>query len=317
MSSANVQAIHALDEFKAALARFNGDAQGALSATAQEIQRTNDWLAERANYWRNEIMRREATVRQAEAALARCQASGYYDRDGHYHAPDCSAYQSAVLQARVRLREAEAELRNVQQWTRVIQQAIADYQREAQRLATILGNDLSKARALLTNSANILQSYAAVSAPSSAGVRPSPVSSKGANFENWAAENVFRNKRRITVPIELNQHLARIDNEGMGLLKQRSSDNYIDTDGSLWDAKSYSESSTIDRDQLRDYTLMERAGYVIDANGERVPVKSINYLFDSRQAALNNLDFLRGEATVWYVEWQPDGSGIVSLLENQ
>lgn len=317
MSFANVQAIHALDEFRGALARFGSDAQNGLTAAAQEIQRTNDWLAERMNYWRNEVMRRQAAVQQAEAALARCQASGYYDRDGHYHAPDCSAYQAAVLQARVRLREAEAELRNVQQWTRLVQQAIAEYQREAQRLAAILGNDLPKASALLANSANILQSYTTMSAPFPAGVTTSTVSSKGANFENWATENVFRSKRRITLPIELNQHLARIDDEGMGLLKQRSSDNYIDTDGSLWDAKSYSESSAIDRDQLRDYALMERAGYVIDANGERVPVKSINYLFDSRQAALNNLDSLRGEATVWYVEWQPDGSGIVTLLGNQ
>jgi hypothetical protein len=165
MTAANVLAIHALDELKAGLARFGGEAHDALSAAEQKIQRTLDWLQERANHWRNEVRRREEMVRQAEAALARCMASGYYDRDGHYHAPDCSAYENALLQARVRLREAEAELRNVQQWTQHVQQAVAEYQREAQRLAAMLGSDLAKASALLSNSADILRSYVAMSAP--------------------------------------------------------------------------------------------------------------------------------------------------------
>ncbi|MBM3127944.1 MAG: hypothetical protein FJ009_04820 [Chloroflexi bacterium] len=158
MSSANVRAIHALDDFKAALARFGSEAQDALGAAAQEIQRTLDWLAERANHWRNEVRRRAEAVRQAEAALARCQAC---------RPPrDCSAYQNALLQARVRLREAEAELKNVQQWTQLVQHAVAEYQREAQRLAAVLSADLPKASALLGNSADILQSYAAMGAPS-------------------------------------------------------------------------------------------------------------------------------------------------------
>jgi len=65
MSFANVKAINALDEFRGALARFGSDAQNGLTAAAQEIQRTNDWLAERTNFWRNEVMRRQAAVQEA------------------------------------------------------------------------------------------------------------------------------------------------------------------------------------------------------------------------------------------------------------
>ncbi|MCX7840843.1 MAG: hypothetical protein N2559_15520 [Anaerolineae bacterium] len=196
MSVVNVQAIHALDDLRAALVRFASEAQSTLDAAQQEIQRTLDWLTERANYWRNEVTRREALVRQAEAALARCQASAYYDsRTGRSYVPDCSAYQTALLQARVRLREAEAELQNVQQWTRHIQQAIAEYQREAQRLTVFLSNDLPKATTLLTNSANILRSYVATSPPSASIGIPSPLTASTAHgitqqawFRNAMAE---------------------------------------------------------------------------------------------------------------------------------
>ena len=205
MSPANVRAIHALDDFKAALARFGGEAQGALNAAAQEIQRTLDWLAERANHWRNEVRRREEVVRQAEAALARCQASGYRDPQGCYHAPDCSVYQNALLQARVRLREAEAELKNVQQWTQHIQQAIAEYQREAQRLATVLSADLPKASALLVNSANILRSYAAMSAPTSGSVSVPTSTSPVSAAITWSEQRAILQRLDTGQPVSTDE----------------------------------------------------------------------------------------------------------------
>ncbi|PKO21910.1 MAG: hypothetical protein CVU38_12210 [Chloroflexi bacterium HGW-Chloroflexi-1] len=50
MASANVFAIHALEELRGALNRFGGEAQGSLSAAELEIRRTFDWLQERLNH---------------------------------------------------------------------------------------------------------------------------------------------------------------------------------------------------------------------------------------------------------------------------
>ena len=142
-----------------------------MSAAKLEIRRTFDWLQERLNHWQNEVRRRQEQVRQTQAALARCQASGYYDpQTGRQYILDCSAYQNALLQAQVRLREAEAELRTAQEWGRLLQQATTDYQRQAQRLAASLSNDLPKATALLGRKIADLQAYLAVTTPSGAGV---------------------------------------------------------------------------------------------------------------------------------------------------
>jgi hypothetical protein len=108
-------------------------------------------------------------------------------------------------------------------------------------------------------------------------------------------------------------HLARVDEESIGLLRRRVSDAYVDDDGSLWDLKAYSEGSAVDADQLRDYSLMERAGHVYDAQGQRIAIKSVNYLFRNRDAAGANAWRLQGLATPWYV----DETGEVVLLEDQ
>ena len=168
---ANVFAINALEDLRGALNRFGGEAQRSLSAAELEIRRTFDWLQERLNHWQNEVRRRQEQVRQTQAALARCQASGYYDpQTGRQYIPDCSAYQNALLQAQVRLREAEAELRTAQEWGRLLQQATADYQLQAQRLAAALSNDLPKATALLGRKIADLQAYLAVTAAAGVGV---------------------------------------------------------------------------------------------------------------------------------------------------
>jgi hypothetical protein len=167
--SANVLSIQKLEDLRSALGRFGGEAQEALNATAQELQRTFEWLRERQTYWQAEVRRQQEVAERARRALAACQSSGSYDsRTGRTQAPNCSAQENALLQAQVRLREAEAELRNIQDWTRLIQQAAADYQRQAQRLAAMLNNELFKATASLGRSASTLRSYATMSQLASA-----------------------------------------------------------------------------------------------------------------------------------------------------
>lgn len=163
--SANVLSIQALEDLRAAIKRFSSEAQESLNAAALEIRRTQDWLTERRAYWQREVQRRQEILRRVEAALAACRASGYRDaRTGAYYEPPCTAQREAVLQAQVRLRESEAELRNVQEWTRLVQQMAADYQTQARRLAGLLGTDLPKATALLGRKIAALHSYAAMSA---------------------------------------------------------------------------------------------------------------------------------------------------------
>jgi hypothetical protein len=167
-ASANVQSIQSLDDLRRALGRFQGQAQEALDAAEQEIRRTLDWLQERHNHWLNEVHRRQEVVRQAQAALARCQASGSYDKNGYYHAPNCSAYERALREAQTRLREAEAELANVRHWLTQVQEAVAAYHLQARRLEIVATTRAEKAKAFLGQALLDLERYMAVALPAAA-----------------------------------------------------------------------------------------------------------------------------------------------------
>lgn len=192
--SVNVLAIHALEELKGALARFGGEAREALEAAEREIRRTLEWLEERHAHWQREVRRRQEDVRRAQAALERCRASARYDpQTGRHHVLDCSRYERVLREAQSRLREAEAELKNVREWSRQVQQAVVDYQRQAQRLATILNDDLPKATALLGRKSAHLHRYTMMTAPSGGegaiqGERPSVSNSDSEPGISWAEQ---------------------------------------------------------------------------------------------------------------------------------
>lgn len=178
--AANVLSIPALQELKDALARFGGEARDALQAADLELQHARDWLTERVQHWRNEVRRWQQVLAEAKAALARCKASGMRDpKTGAYREPPCTAQWEAVRAAEAGLRAAEAELRTAQHWQRAVEQAGADYEREARRLRALLEHDGPRARALLENKITTLHSYVLLHAPAAATAPPTPSSTAG------------------------------------------------------------------------------------------------------------------------------------------
>jgi len=207
-ASAHVQSIQALDDLKGALGCFRGEAQEALGAAEQEIRRTQDWLQERLNYWQNEVNRRQEEVRRAAAALARCQASGYTDREGRYHAPDCTAYEHTLQQAQRRLQEAEMELVNVRRWLAQVHQAAADYQVQARRLRELTTTQTEKAQAFLGQAVVDLERYLAV-APLSVSVIGTPPSiQSGASVSARQLEITWAERRAILERVDAGQTIT-------------------------------------------------------------------------------------------------------------
>lgn len=136
-------------------------------------------------------------------------------------------------------------------------------------------------------------------------------SSAGSLFERWVHKYVFDKqigapRTRLRVRNADNPHLAE------PLWQDRVSDVYYQPDGSVWDAKIYQSGSEIDVAQLDDYRKMEEAGFVINADGQRQRVSSINYIFSDRAAAEANKTTLhvQGGAEAWFI----DDKGILRHL---
>ena len=135
-------------------------------------------------------------------------------------------------------------------------------------------------------------------------------SSAGSLFERWVNKHVFGQqsgapRTRLRVRTADNPHLEP-------LWQDRVSDVYYQPDGSVWDAKIYQSGSEIDVAQLDDYRKMEEAGFVINGDGQRQKINSINYIFSDHAAAEANKATLhvQGGAEAWFI----DDNGILQHL---
>jgi len=158
-SSLEIQNVQTLSDLRSALARFSGDIEQALQTEEKQIEKTLEWLGERIRFWQREVERAQQAVRQAQADLRRCEASGYTDKDGNYHRPSCSHEIAALHNAERHLQTCRENLENARTWLSKVSQAVDAYHKDAHRLATVAGQHSEKARGRLDG---LYQKYEAV-----------------------------------------------------------------------------------------------------------------------------------------------------------
>ena len=149
--SLEIHDIQTLSDLHAALGRFSTDVQQGLRVAEGSIRETLEWLEGRIRHWQREVERAHQMVQQAQADLSRCQASGYVDRDGHYHQPDCSRQRAALQAAQEHLRLCQENLQTAQTWRSKVNGAVDAYHREARRLEQTARHHTERAQAELTS----------------------------------------------------------------------------------------------------------------------------------------------------------------------
>lgn len=181
-SSVNVGAISALEEMRASLLRFQSEAGSAVRNAQPEITAALNGLQERLHYWQHQLRARQDALAQARDALARCLSL----RGPNGERADCSGPSAAVRQAERRVQEAQEAIRIAQSHIKRVEEAHANFQRQAQRFyAMLTSHELPKATALLSRSIDILQSYTSSGGRSgsiAASIPAAAASSHGADF---------------------------------------------------------------------------------------------------------------------------------------
>lgn len=138
-------------------------------------------------------------------------------------------------------------------------------------------------------------------------------SARGSAFEQWCNENLMDNRaERLRVPNELNEKL--------GLTAQnRQSDDYWIRDNAVWDMKCGYVQGEIKHPQLSDYQKMLDAGQVTavkDGSEQIRQIESVNYLFDTREGALNNQELIESTGSERIFIWYLDAENHPQLLSN-
>ena len=238
----------------------------------------------------------ENNLRSAQRNLKRCIDNSQEQNNRH----SCFQQEQQLVIARKNLKRAQEELRNVIRWKICLVEVINKYKNTSKKLQTVVENETPKARALIHAKRRTIQAYLD-------SVSYSNPSQKGSDFEAWARDYYFHGRgEEKKVNLLLNLHLDKFG-DGVGLTKDRSPDVFVNENGELWDMKAGYENGKIDQDQLREYRIMLDAGMIKEYQKDineivEIPVKSINYLFETRKGAENNRDVIDSDVLIWFVD---------------
>ncbi|MDX1963777.1 MAG: hypothetical protein SFX18_11525 [Pirellulales bacterium] len=162
MSTAQVQSLDALHEFRAALIIFQSTARQALEMLETEARQGVDWICkEQPRRWKSENRKAWDGLGVAKDNLRQARIQ----RQLSDHIPDCTDEKKALARAEQRLKTTEQKLAAVQHWGREAQHAWNEFQARFAQTISLLDGDLPRAIAQLQKIIAQVEDYLAVRAP--------------------------------------------------------------------------------------------------------------------------------------------------------
>lgn len=158
---AHVSSLDAIESFRSSLIVYLSQARPALEEVSANVMRTRNWLEnEQRAHWENELRRRAKELDEAQQALFSARL-GALRRES-------ALDQMAVHRAKRAFDEAEAKLRILRKWCREFDGRVQPLVKQIEKLQTVLIHDMAKGVAYLTETVNLLETYAEVHAPAAA-----------------------------------------------------------------------------------------------------------------------------------------------------
>jgi hypothetical protein len=191
MSTAQVDSIDPIRDFRVYLMKFREMAGRALSDADSDVNRMMRWLeGEGANYWAAQARKRQEAVVKAEEAFR--QKRLYKDASGS--TPSAVEEMKALKIAKDRLQEAVTKQQNVKKWTRELQKQATLYRGQVSQFSNDVASGIPEAYAFLGAILEQLDKYLDLTAATSeeqaagAGADGAGVEASGASMSRAADE---------------------------------------------------------------------------------------------------------------------------------
>ena len=160
-NQADVRSIDALKDFRAVLALYAEEAQGALGSAKMAAKRSLYWLRhDRKMFWAEQIRRRRLMVAEARAELNRRSISASKE-----HSMAITEARELVRKAESALREAESKAALVKKWEPMLQIAVGELYASLRRITDLTSTDVARASMLLGKLIDSLEAYAREAPP--------------------------------------------------------------------------------------------------------------------------------------------------------
>jgi hypothetical protein len=159
-TSARVDSIDSIKDFRVYLLKFQEMANLALGDAESDINRTMTWLeGEQTNYWMSQIRERQELLARAEEALRSKRL--YKDVTGSMQ--PAVEEQKAVTTAKNNLHIAEQKLANVKASIKKLQKEMTTYRGKVANFSNLVNAGVLQAIAQLGGTIEMLGKYASIS----------------------------------------------------------------------------------------------------------------------------------------------------------
>lgn len=158
---AKVQSIEVVRDFRIAYAKLAEEVQRSLDLRQIQIRKFLDWLnTDQRNYWLAELKQRRRDLEEAKTALRRKQLQPS-NRQGNH----ASSEQAAVRKAKESVELAEQKLKALQHWSKVVEQAVRNYEASYRQMASHLTSKVPNGLQMLDGVLQSLEAYLRTQAP--------------------------------------------------------------------------------------------------------------------------------------------------------
>ncbi|MGA3068204.1 MAG: hypothetical protein ABSF29_15275 [Tepidisphaeraceae bacterium] len=166
-TSARVDSIDSIKEFRVYLTKFQEMATIALGDADSEMARVQNWLeGEQDNYWSGQIRKRQELVSRAEEAYRGKKLF----KDATGTTASAIEEQKALQVAKKNLAEAQQKLNNVRQWNRKLQKEIVLYRGGVAAFSNAVSAGIPSAIAHLGATIESLEKYIGIAAAAASDV---------------------------------------------------------------------------------------------------------------------------------------------------
>lgn len=142
-----------LEQVGHSLEQFADQASQILATVDRELLQFQEQLDRRVYHWERQVKQAANAVQSARLALRQCEASGYRDSEGRYHAPDCSAEMQQLEAAERHYRQCEQKLAKAKEIRSKVRQGVQFYVGESKRFSSFLNSQNQKAAGALKSAA--------------------------------------------------------------------------------------------------------------------------------------------------------------------
>jgi len=163
MSTANVNSLEALTEFKVQLIDFKAKIDDALTMLEQEILRAIDWLErDRPYYWNNQIRTTYDIIGEARTNYEACRT-----RVVAGHRSMCLEEKKALEMAKHRLKVCQDKIEISKKWFINVRHEADEFRGRMSQLRRCIDHDIPKTIALLEGMILSLEAYVEMTSSSS------------------------------------------------------------------------------------------------------------------------------------------------------